>query len=401
MLLGCRTSTTTKGRAVEPAATGPIEADRSEELDSGGAKSPKVRGESGRVLQRLLDAAVRRNGGFGGGVLRIESPSQGVLWEGASGRAARDLEAAMTAADTFEIASVTKTFTAVCVLSLVEEGVLDLDRPAAAFLPGGVTQGLLVVRARDYGPDITLRQLLNHTSGLPDYWDDKLRRGRSNAFLTDFLADPSRDWEPLAILGYVRNMKPIGVPGQRYHYSDSGYLLLGLLIEAVTGKSLDRVFRERLFAPLGMADTYLSYHEPPEGHDESHRYEEALDLHGQRRQSADWGGGGIVSSTRDLSRFLIALAQGKLFKNATTLDAMMGWRATGTPDVEYGLGLFRITLDAGQGKLWGHDGHGNAFMYYWPERRLAWVGTLNQTKNDWLDLVTRAMMAVKSEGTIP
>jgi D-alanyl-D-alanine carboxypeptidase len=175
-------------------------------------------------------------------------------------------------------------------------------------------------------------------------------------------------------------------------------VLLGLVIERATGKKLHEVFRERILIPLEMTDTYISYHEPPRLAAESHRYEGPLDLYGERRQSADWAGGGLVSSTRDLTRFVFALAQGRLFRNPGTLDRMMTWRPTGTKDVDYGLGLFHIRLDGELGQFWGHDGHGNAFMYYWPERQLAFVGTLNQTENSWWDLVSDALEKL-GEGT--
>ena len=343
------------------------------------------------ALQGLLDTAVRRSKGPGGGIVRIESQSGGVLWEGASGSDASG--GRIGVADTFEVASVTKTFTAACVLMLAEEGRLRLDEPIGGLLPRGAIRGLLVVRGHDFSPEITVRQLLNHTSGLPDYWNDPpTADDGDNTFVRDFLADPNRFWEPEETLAYVRRLWPIAVPGERYHYSDTGYVLLGLIVEHATGRKLHEVFRERLFAPLGMQDTFFSYREaPPSGAHESHRYEGPVDLTGQRRQSAEWASGGLVSSAKDLARFLFALAQGKLFKSQATWNEMTTWRPTGTADVDYGLGLFHVRLDDDEGQLWGHDGHGNAFMYYWPEKQIALVGTLNQTENDWWDLAAPAV----------
>jgi D-alanyl-D-alanine carboxypeptidase len=345
------------------------------------------------VLQRLLDASVRRNGGLGGGVVRIDSESRGLLWEGASGN--RSDGEPMGVDDTFEVASVTKTFTATSVMMLVEDGRLRLDEPIGELLPPKVTRGLLVIHGHDYGPELTLRQLLAHTSGLPDYWTDPPTVDGDNEFVRDFMADPNRMWDPADVLAYVRRLTPIAVPGQRYHYGDTGYVLLGLAVERATGKKLHEALRERILSPLDMSDTYFSYHEaPPRGARESHRYEGSLDLFGQRRQTAEWAAGGLVSSTRDLSRFVLALARGKLFKHPETLSAMTTWRPTGKRDVAYGLGLFQITLDDGRGQLWGHDGHGNAFMFYWPEQGIAVVGTLNQTENDWWDFASPALKLV-------
>ena len=105
------------------------------------------------------------------------------------------------------------------------------------------------------------------------------------------------------------------------------------------------------------------------------------------RQSADWAGGGLISTTRDLERFLRGLATGALFHQPGSLDLMRQAVPVGENDISYGLGLYRVKLADGQGELWGHDGHGNSFAYYWPGRDITFTGTLNQTENDWWPLV--------------
>jgi D-alanyl-D-alanine carboxypeptidase len=305
----------------------------------------------------------------------------------------------MTVKHAFEIASVTKTFTAVCVLQLQESGQLDLDEPIGHYLSSRFTNRLLVIDGHDYGSKITVRQLLNHTSGLPDYWSDgPYVRAKDNRFLVDFEANPQRFWEPEEILQYTRRLAPVGVPGKRYHYSDTNYTLLGLMLEQITHETLAEVYRKRLFVQLKMDQTYLSYREQPRaGVAESHRYEDHLDLFRQRRQSADWASGGLVSTVADLGRFVAALEQGRLFRHPETLREMEAWVDTEKPSIAYGLGLFRIDLRAGRGQLIGHDGHGNAFMYYWPERQVALLGTLNQTGNDWWPMVVKVLRALERD----
>jgi hypothetical protein len=233
-----------------------------------------------------------------------------------------------------------------------------------------------------------VRELLNHTSGLADYWTDgpKDRYG-SNAFLRAFLANPNRFWTATDILAYARKIPPLR--RGRFHYSDTNYVLLGLIIERLTKRPLHDAFREWVFNPLGMDGTWLTFREPRRGNPQSHRYEGSEDLTNVPRQSADWAGGGLVSTNRDLDTFLRGLANGRLFRNASTLATMLRTVPTGTPGVSYGLGLYVVTLDGGAGKLWGHDGHGNSFAYYWPERGISFTGTLNQTENDWWPLVER------------
>lgn len=325
------------------------------------------------VLERL----VAKNRGSGGGVFRV-SGEGGVLVECAAGRMAGEGSAAMTPSTPFEIASVTKMFTAVAVLQLVEEGKLGLDAKL----------GSLVEPARRGGlnPDVTIRELLNHTGGLPNYWTDgPFGPGRANAFLQEFTAEPGRRWQAEELVGHAGRLR--AKKRGRFHYSDTNYVLLGMIVERLSGRPLHDVLRRRIFEPAGMGSTWMSYREPRRGSPPSHRFEGSDDLHGVLRQSADWAGGGLVSTAADLDRFLRALAGGRLFSKDSTLDQMKAFVPVGEPGISYGLGIFRVELDGGRGEVWGHDGHGNAFAYYWPEQGVVFSGTLNQTENDWWPLV--------------
>jgi D-alanyl-D-alanine carboxypeptidase len=325
-----------------------------------------------------LDRLVALNEGHGGGVVRIAGP-EGSLCVGAAGLTAGPGSAPMTPDTPFEIASITKAVTATVVLQLVEEGKFTLDSKL-----GGVLSGR---HSRGFNPNITIRQLLSHTSGLGHYWEDGPKdRDGNNAFLRVFLASPERFWQPEDILDQARAI-PARRPGSAFHYSDTNYVLLGLIIEQTTGRPLHEVFRTQIFDPLGMKSTWLSYRQKQRGTAPSHRYEGAEDLNDVPRQSADWAGGGLVSTARDLERFLRGLASGALFKNAATLPVMLGAVPVGEEDISYGLGLYRVKLDGALGEVWGHDGHGNSFAYYWPQRDITFTGTLNQTENDWWPLV--------------
>ena len=314
-----------------------------------------------------------KNHGYGGGVFRI-SDRRGLIWEGASGQIAGPGSAPMQAGTPFEIASVTKMVTAAAVLLLVEQGKLRLDSRLGDILPANLAAGF---------QDVTVEQLLSHTSGLPDYWED---RRRPDGFLHAFVGEPGRKWEPEAILTYARELHA-KTPGKQFRYSDTNYVLLGLVIKNLTKRPLHLAFREMIFNPLGMKDTWLSYRENQRSLAPSHRFEGKEDLHAVPRQSADWAGGGLISTTGDLERLLRGMVSGGLFKNAGTLDSMRKAVPTGEEGITYGMGIYRVDLGGGQGEMWGHDGHGNAFAYYWPERGLFFTGTLNQTENDWWPLV--------------
>ncbi|MEO8205466.1 MAG: serine hydrolase domain-containing protein, partial [Chthoniobacterales bacterium] len=222
-----------------------------------------------KPLQRTLDHLVTRNKGYGGGVARI-SNAQGIVWEGASGLTAGPDSAPMGLETPFEIASITKAVTAATILRLTEEGKLRLDSTLSETLPADQIRG--------FNGNITVRQLLSHRSGLPDYWTDGPLDGKkSNAFLRRFLAEPQHFWQSNEMLAFARDI-PAKPAGRGFNYSDTNYVLLGLIIERITGHSLQRVFREMIFEPLGMQSTWLTYRESQRGAAPSHRYEKKEDL---------------------------------------------------------------------------------------------------------------------------
>ena len=143
-------------------------------------------------------------------------------------------------------------------------------------------------------------------------------------------------------------------------------MLLGLVIEQLAGKPYQQVMRERILTPLGLTHTYLRYREADLG-TVAAWYDEGELVAGVRHQSADWAGGGYVSTAADLARFLRALADREILHEQATLNAMRAWGPTDVNGIEYGLGLYRVDYakfgEPERGSWWGHDGYGNAFMY--------------------------------------
>lgn len=367
--------------------------DATSDAGSSDTAAPSECAEGPLALQDELDATVASNDGFGGGLMRVAGRDC-VWFEGAAGELARG-GAAMSTDAAFEIASVTKTFTAVLVMTFVEDRTIALDDTFVAAYGGDAPSSLLVIDGIDRTPEITLRQLLGHTSGLPDYWlDGPFVEPGVNAFVVDFDADPDRFWTPPEILAYVPDLDPIGPPGAQYHYGDTGYVMLGMLIERLAGMPYDAVMRARILEPLGMDDTWLTYHEDaPVGLAEAHRYEGDYDLFHRTRQSADWAGGGLASTTMDLERFMLALVDGEILHDPASWAAMTTWTPVGEPDVWYGLGLFRV--DTGiAGDIIGHDGYGNAFMYWASEPAVMFTGTLDQRDADWYPLFESALSSL-------
>ena len=351
-----------------------------------------------------------------GAAVRVERLSSGqCLFEGAAGLL-RHGGRAMQPGDRYHLASIGKTFTAALVLQLAEEGRLGaagIDTPlaATAALPDDVLDRLLAVQGRPLGHALTLGHLLQHTGGLRDAMvDDRDQCGGPSpgsligALITGRL-DPAHRWVPwdaeladvprAGVLNwYLHEVADAGLaaPGAAFHYSDTGYVLLGLVIEATTGLPLHQALQQRLLAPLGLVDTYLAYTGDPDGlpvdrMPESEPWMGAMPcLSAGVSLSFDWAGGGIVSTAAEQAAFLRALLQGRLFRQAGTLTSMTARsRVDGLlpPRTGVGLGLFHTRL---QGiDFIGHSGAWGSKLFAAPALDLLVAGTLNRTDapDDW------------------
>lgn len=344
------------------------------------------RDRSEQVFQDLLYRAVERDPAVHSGVLRVTGP--GLDWACASGFSDPEAQIPMGPEDQFQIASITKMVTATVLLMLAEEGRIELDSGIGRYLPTAVIEGLHVYRGWDYGAEITARQLLSHTSGVADFFGDGAPgEGGILPFVAQMQADPDRFWDPLDILAWTKqNLSAHFEPGGGWHYSDTGFLLAGLIVEQVTGDRLHDVMRERLFAPLNMPHTYMLYREPArpsrEGRSVSPAFTGDAAYGLTRSVTADWACGGLVSTVTDLTRFIRSMAGNRIFQNPVTRNEMLDWTPTGEPGVSYGLGVRRFGLAAlglaAGGELWGHTGFIKSFMLYWPEGDATVCGTLNQ-----------------------
>lgn len=242
------------------------------------------------------------------------------------------------AGQTFEIGSQTKMMTAVVVLQLAAEGRLDLDRPVTDYLDDAVTDGLANAETA------SLRDLLAMRSGIPSYTDVPGSAGLP-AVAEMLLADPTRVFGAAEALDLVRGLPAEGVAGEGFHYSNTNYTLLGLVVEAVTGRSMAEEMAERIFAPAGMADTRLD--SLTFGDDRLHSYANLPDGSRIDVTMALWdkgAEGGAISTAEDMIRFLTALLVDQTLLGPAELAEMMAFReiardpATGVVQ-RFGLGL--------------------------------------------------------------
>ncbi|MEV5872888.1 serine hydrolase domain-containing protein [Streptomyces sp. NPDC052101] len=295
----------------------------------------------------------------------------------------------MNATDRLRVGSVTKTFTATVVLQLAAERRLSLDAPVERYLPG-------LIRGPGYdGRRITVRQILQHTSGLPDYLDapawehpERLRY---------------RHFEPRELIAQALRLPH---PRQTWHYATTNYLIAGLIVRRVTGHTPESEITHRVIERLGLHDTYWPGDDPRIRGPHSHSYFTADD--GRRRDGTSWNttfggvGGALVSTPADLTRFATALFGGRLLPAAQL--AQMRRTVAADPDrlwpgARYGLGLISSPLSCG-GTWWGHagtvpGGH-RALVAVGPGGRsvavaLNQVPATLQAELDFLDVVDKAL----------
>ena len=331
----------------------------------------------GQVLQARLDK-IRVKSAMPGVSVAILYPD-GTVWSGSSGLGNVAAKTPVTADTAFAAASVSKTFTSALVLALARDGDLDINAPVATYLP-----------ELHLDPRITARQLLDHTSGLRDYFFhpsiDKL-----------LLSRPARRWTESQALRYVGT--PYFKPGRGWHYSNTNYLLLGLLAERVGKATLGRQFEARFFRRLGLDHTYYMPDQPPGG-PVAHGYRfvngsvkaKPIDLSDGSTLTpftsvvtAAAGAGGIATTSTDLVRWAHALYGGQLLGE----DVVLAMIADGTstrpyrPRVAYGLGVQMLDL-AGHPTL-GHSGRFLGFrsLVRWlPDEGVAIAVLTNQSRTD-------------------
>jgi D-alanyl-D-alanine carboxypeptidase len=258
----------------------------------------------------------------------------------AAGKAVLDPPQAARVTDQSRVGSITKTFVATVTLQLVGERKLSLEDSVERWLPGVVPAG----------NGITVRQLLNHTSGVFDYTEDE-------AWLVEAFSDTDRVWAPEELVAVATAHPPLFDPGQGWSYSNTNYILAGMILERVTGCSVEDLIERRIARPLHLRDTYLATTAEFRGSHLHGYYPPSVTGAGYEDTSGwaptwAWAAGALVSTPKDLARFYEALLSGRLLRPA--LLRQMTDTVEIQPGFGYGLGLYY--RDTPCGMVWGHDG---------------------------------------------
>lgn len=263
---------------------------------------------------------------------------------------------------TFRIASVTKTFVAVAILRLWEEAKLGLDDPITNYL---CEDHLNLLRKGGYDPEsITIRYLLQHNSGMADH-------SHTAAYDVSILRSGYKWTRQRQFEALVEYSNPVGKPGERFSYSDTGYVLLGEILEKITGLSMGEAIVQLIdFEKLALNSTAM---EAPDGDFSGkriHQYYQDEDTYLFHPSLDYFGGGGLLSNTADLSHFMLALFNNEIFKSRSTLEQMIEPVSyTETPSMDYRMGIWKTQI--GGLDAWTHTGFWGTQTTYFPDLNLS------------------------------
>lgn len=328
------------------------------------APATQLDAATAKALQTALNG-VRTGGAYPGISAAIVYPD-GSVWTGQSGTAVLSTRTPVAADTLFSIGSISKTFVAALAGRLASRGTISLDDPLSKYVP------------TFYDADkITLRELLNHTSGVKDLFEIK-------AITDAILARPAQAWTSTQLLAMVGKSRYAFAPGKGYWYSNTEYVLLGVAMEEATGKTVADLVRTEFLAPLGLDHTYLQTEEEVQGA-EAHGYctgtgpgcgglrsaaskprdnSAGTMLPFTAEASAVGPAGAFVSSASDIARWTEALYSGRVLDEATLasmvdISQTQGFKAPFTPHWIYGLGTEETTINGHV--AWGHRGHLDGF----------------------------------------
>jgi D-alanyl-D-alanine carboxypeptidase len=331
-------------------------------------------------LQRLLDTLLVQDSTAPGLALHLEAPRLGISWTLTAGLADRAAGTRLGDRHAYRMASNTKTYVAAAILRLWEQGRLKLDQPIGQLLSDS-TSGTL--RRGGYDPaTITVRHLLTHTSGIFDWGD-------APQYMTRVEADPMHRWSRAEQLGVAIEFgKPYGAPGAVYRYSDTGYNLLGEIIERLTGQAWAAALRGAVgLDRLGLTGTWLESLEPkaPAALDRAHQYYGAADTYDWDPSLDLWGGGGYAATLRDMAVFTRGLFTGAVYRDRATADTMLTTVPAKDGPPYWGrpsrAGVYRMGIainDIDGVTLRTHGGFWGTFSSYIPTWDLAIAGVQTQ-----------------------
>lgn len=341
-------------------------------------------------IKTKLNKAVKSSNYLRNAILLVHSDLRNIHWKFSAGATGQD-NRRINPDHPYHIASIGKTFTSMLVARLFERSKIDIEEPITSYISSDLLENLFVYEGTDHAKEVKVRHLLNHTSGIADYFEDKPLSGKSIKQLA--VEDPQRFWKPDELIDYTRNkQKTYSVPGNKFHYSDTGYVLLGKIIENISGKPFHENLHKEIFDPLGMENSHFLFYSEPKEKKLDEKFDKIADfflgdheVSTYKSLSIDWAGGGIVSTTENLLLFQKALVNHTLIKKETW-DLWTKDTGRFLYGMKYGYGIMFLNI----GKMtivlpkklnvYGNMGSIGAYMFYNPAYDIHLIGTFNHSK---------------------
>lgn len=322
-----------------------------------------------KLLQSILENTIDRKKVFGTSFC-VKYKDE--TWCGAAGN--------LTSEQQFFIASTTKLYITAIILNLKAKGLLNLEDNISIYLDKWTMNKLHHYKGVDYSKGIFIRQLLAHTSCIPDYFQQKDVEG--NSIESEITEGKDQSWTFDEAIAHSKNKPPLFIPEAKgkAHYSDTNFQLLGRIIETVTNKSVAENLEEIIFTPLGLTKTYL--YSDVEDRRPRALYFKNKELLIPKAMTSFGADGGIVSTASEVLKFLEAFFNGTFFPVAY-IDQLKNWNKIFFP-MQAGVGIHKFKLPwffdpfNSIPELIGHSGLSGALAYYSPEKDLYIAGTVNQ-----------------------
>ena len=325
--------------------------------------------EKEKSLQTVLDKTVDNKKVFG---TSFAFKKDTLTWQGSSG--------SMTIDQPYFIASTTKLFTTAIIQKIRAEGKLSLDDKISKYIDKLILSGLHIYKGKDYSQELTIKHLLSHTSGLPDYFQGKGTSGKS--LENEITEGNDQFWTFEQAIERTKKMTPLFVPGTKgkANYSDANFQLLGKIIENITHKTYAENCKEFIIQPLGLTKTYI-YQDSTDKIPKKLYYKNN-ELNIPKAMTSFGADGGMVSTSTDMLIFIEAFFRGKLFPS-TYIDELQEWNNIFFP-MKSGIGIHLFKLPwlfnptGAVPYFIGHSGLSGALAYYSPKENIYIVGTVNQ-----------------------
>ena len=342
-------------------------------------------------IQKIFNKVLNEKNSFGAS-LRIENGQDELIFNNAGGNI--NLESQ------YYIASTTKLFTTAIIYKLMDEGKVSLDDNLLIFFNREIVKGLNIYNGQDFSDSITVKQLLSHTSGIPDYFSGKTSNGKS--LEEKLLKGEDEKWDFEKSLNLAKDQKSKFYPGKKGKalYSDTNFQILGRIIEIIRQRKIEDVFKEEIFDYLKLQNTYCFTNSL--GQDPISLYYKERELEIPLAMSSFGADGGIVSTSEDMMIFLKAFIKGKLFsmKNIEIMESE--YNRIFFP-LQYGVGIMMFqlpiffTLFRKFPPLIGHSGLSGAFAFYCREKDIYMTGTVNQlaAKSRSYQMMIKALQVLK------